>query len=443
MLHTRSFVTGLALVAGLLLPVGAAESVAAAPKEPVRRSVEYGDGAVKVPSGRKAVISFEGRKGDIVSLDDSAARPARLYRAGHQVRRTWGAGGLWRLPRTGRFSFRAPSYSTDRRVRLTKARVHTVEVDGSKVRIPKARRGYIDLAAVSLRPGHRVAVDDGRYDNRLYYSDGSSDSFWGNIILLRTGDPARTDDGGLSGRTDVVGGTVLVRVASGHRVRVASAAEATLTADGPPVLLAPVRKAAREYTFAFTGTAGQLVYLEQADGSALPNYYQALNRFGSRIVAADDAQSFVLPADGTYELSLVTDRIWSGDPASLRLRLGVRVGDLVPDGAPTTFTFDGRGSRLYSLATGPGIRVEATPADLGPGEHWRLLMGPRQAYRCQPDPSGPLGCGEHPYVDLSDLKPADNALFGAPMPADAVAVATVAPGVTGSLSVRLWTTTTP
>ncbi|MDR7252727.1 hypothetical protein J2X46_001703 [Nocardioides sp. BE266] len=443
MLRTRSLVTSLALLTGLLLPLAATESVAAPPSDPVRRSVAYGDGSVKVPAGRRAAISFEGRKGDLVSLDDNAALPARLYRAGHKVPKTWGAGGLWKLPRTGRFTFRAPTYSADRRVGLLKARVHEVAVDGRRVRTPRARRGYIDLAAFDLDRGDRVTVDDGRFDKRIYYRNGTSDAFRGNLLLVRTGHAARTNDGGYTGRAKVRPGTVLVRVRSGYRVSVAAATKIATTPDGAAVSLTPAHALAREYAFTFTGTAGQLVYLEQTDGSALPSYYQVLNRFGAEVQPTHGSQDFLLPADGTYELSLVTEEISAADPATLRLRLGVRLGDLVPDGAPTTFALDGSGSHLYSLATGAGIRLEATPSDLGPSEYWTLGMGPRHITTCSPDSADSLGCGEYPAINLSYDLTSANSWNLLPLANDAVAVVAPAPGATGSLSVRLRTTTTP
>jgi hypothetical protein len=444
MSRTRSLATAVAL-ACLASPLTVTSATAAAPAPRpgvVKEHVHYGSKAVEVPKGKRAVISFDGRRGDVVSLSGVAPERLTLFRKGHRVRQTWINGGYYRLPRTARFAFRvrAVKYASQA-LGLLKARVHRVEVDGKAVTTPRTRRGYVDLAAVRLRAGDRVTVDDGRDDNRLYLPDGRYATGWGQHLLLRPGFGIRvTDDNWPIGR-EVVAGTTLVRVASGHRVTAASAVEVSARPDGEPVSLSPARRAQREYVFTFDAGTDDLVYLEPTSGPSVTSYTTLLDRWTSKPVDSPISQvdpvspSFVLPTAGTHEISTVSDALGRATSAQVRLRKGIRVADLTPDGAAVGFTFDGSGTRVYSLATAIGQRLESTATDLGAGEAWMAELSPRDPSSCSPDPYGPLGCGDNGYAFVSDTRPAGSS-NGLNM-AGPVVVATPGAGTTGTVSIRL------
>ena len=451
MSRTHALVTAVTL-ACLASPLAA---VAPAPaKAPAARSgvvkvhVHYGSKPVTVAKGTRAVIRFDGRRGDVVSLSGVAPAQLKLFRRGHRVRQTWVNGGYYRLPRTARFAFRvrADKYRSQT-LKLLKARVHRVEVDGRAVTTPRKRRGYVDLAAVRLRAGDRVTVDDGRDDNRLYLPDGRYETGWGRHLLLRPGHDLRvTDDNWPIGR-EVVAGTTLIRVVSGYRVTAASAVEVSVQPDGAPISLTPERRAQREYVFTFDGGVDDLVYLEPASGPSVTNYTSLLDRWTTGPVDSPISQvepvspSFVLPTAGTHELSTVSDTLGGTASATMRLRKGIRVADLTADGAPVTFTFDGSGTRVYALGTAIGQRLESSTTDLAPGETWIAELSPRDPWSCGADPQGPLGCGENGYAFVSETRTAGSSNgFNMENP---VVVATPGAGATGTVRIRLLSQAVP
>ena len=77
MSRTRSLAAAVAL-ACLASPLTVTSATAAAAPRPgvVKEHVHYGSKAVEVPKGKRAVISFDGRRGDIVSL--SGVAPGQL-----------------------------------------------------------------------------------------------------------------------------------------------------------------------------------------------------------------------------------------------------------------------------------------------------------------------------------------------------------------------------
>jgi hypothetical protein len=408
----------------------------------VRKHVDYGSKAVRVAQGKRAVISFDGRRGDIVSLSGVAPAQLRLFRKGHRVPQTWVNGGYYRLPRTARFSFRVRADEHgSQTLGLVKARVHRLEVDGKAVTTPRTRRGYVDLAAVRLRGGDRVTVDDGRDDNRLYLPDRRYASGWGRHLLLRPGHDLRVSDDDWPIGREVVTGTTLVRVASGHRVTAASAVEVAVRPNGTGAPLPPERRAQREYVFTFDGGVDDLVYLESQTGPSVTGYATLLDRWTTTPVDSPVSQvepvspAFVLPTAGTHEISTVSDALGRGTSATVRLRTGIRVADLTPDGPAVDFTLDGSGTRVYALATAIGQRLESTSSDLGAGETWIAELSPRDPWSCGADPYGPLGCGDNGYAFVSDTRPAGSS-NGLNMEGPVV-VATPAAGTTGTVSIRL------
>ena len=451
MSRTRSLAAAVALAcltSPLVTPPAAATTPVAARSGVVKKHVDYGSKAVKVAKGKRAVISFDGRRGDIVSLSGVATAQLRLYRKGHRVPQTWRNGGYYRLPRTARFAFRvrAATYGSQR-LGLVKARVHRVEVDGRAVTMPRKRRGYVDLAAVRLSDGDRVTVDDGRQDNRLYFPDGRYASYWGQHLLLRPGYDLRVSDDDWPIGGEVVRGTTLVRVLSGHRVTVASAVEVAAQPDGAPVALSAERRAQREYVFTFDGGADDLVYLDPTSGPGITSYTTLLDRWTTKPVDSPLSQvepvspSFVLPSAGTHEISTVSDALGGPVSATLRLRKGIRVANLAPDGPAVDFTFDGSGTRVYALATTIGQRLESTTTDLAAGETWIAEMSPRDPWSCGADPYGPLGCADNGYAFVSDTRPGGSSnglnLEGP------VVIARPAAGTTGTVSIRLLSKAVP
>lgn len=447
MSRTRSLAATLAL-ACLAAPLVTATPTAASPTTTaaraaapvVRVTTSYGARAIKVPEGSRTFLRFAGRKGDVVTVDHGGRAPARLFRQGRAVRPTWVGGDLYRLPRDGRFTFRvAADNFGDQKVRLVKARVHALAVDGRALRTKKARRGYIDVVAVRLRSGDRVTVDTGRTEQRLYSPDGTFEVGYGHDLMLRPGHDMRVlDDASAVGGT-VVRGTNLVRVRSGHRVTAASALEVPVTPDGDAVVVSAERRAARELVFTFEADSGDLVYFDEIDGPSVSAGRSMVDRWdgGATGLVSEPAgaRSFVVPTSGSHELSTVTDEIGGATSAVARLRKGVRMRDLVPDGPAVDFTLDGSGTRVYALATDSGQRLEATARDLAPDERWTITMGPRYPWSCGQEPGGPMGCADNFTASVSDAKPiANDPYLYVRQP---VAVAYPAPGATGTVSLRL------
>lgn len=444
MSRTRALITTAALAAGLVAPLAATATAAeAAPTRTVVRTVSYGDKPVTVPKGKRLALRFEGRRGDLVTL--SGVSPARIHLVLSGPRRRqldagWDDSGVFRLPRTGTYTFRVgPQRYATQTVGLLKVRVHAVEVDGA-VRVPKSRRGYIDMASVRLDGGDRVTVDDGRELNLVYGPGHTFGSFSGEHVLLRPGHRVLASDDSYSTDLEAAAGTTLLRVRSGHRVTVASAVDVTAQPDGPQVTVAPERRMAREYVVGLDGSADDLVYLDTVSGPGLAEQSTQLDRWETPVDTLVSgvrpvSPSLVLPTTGHHEISTVTTAVGGSTPAVTRLRKGIRVAALTPDGPAVDLAFDGSGTRLYSLATAAGLRLEAT-SEVPPGQAWKVEMGPSNPSTCGADPYGPLGCGENGFIAVSDTRPTGTST-GFSMP-DPVVVAIPAPGTTGTVHLRLF-----
>lgn len=448
MTRARTLVASV-LLAGLTTPLTltasaapAASAQAAAPV--VRAFVAYGDKAVAVPKKRRAVVRFHGRQGDLVTLSGVFPADLRLFRQGRRVAQTWERGGLYRLPTTGTFAFRVGANRFARReVGLVKARVHLIEVDGRAVHTPKARRGYLDLAELRLRRNDRVTVDSGRIEQRIYQSNGEYCVGYGGPLLLRPGhdirvanDVSAVCDGARPGRT-------LVRVRSGRRVTAARAVVVAAQPDGAPVTVSAERRALREVVLTFDATADDLVYVDDIAGARLTDGDSALDRWGATssglLSYSDDvSESFVPRTSGATEISTVTDAVGSTRTATVRLRKGIRVADLVTDGPALDVNFDGSGTRLYAFGVGTGRRLESSSRDLGTDEAWSVELGSRSPWSCGQEPGGPMGCADNGFAAVSASVPAATSYFFLREP---VVVALPAPDATGTVSLRLVTTT--
>ena len=449
MSRTRPLVAVVLTLGSLAAPCLAAAPTTAAPSASsaraaaapaVRFTTSYGGRAVTVPEGSRAYVRFDGRKGDVVTVDDRGRAPARLFRRGRAVRPTWEDSAVYRLPRSGRFTFRVSANNgRDQKVRLVKARVHELAVDGRPVRTPRARAGYVDMVAVRLRDDDRVTVDDGRKEKRVYSPDGSYHVGYGRYLMLRPGHDMRVDNDAYPVDDEVVRGTSLVRVRSGHRVTAASALVTPVATDGAPTRVATDRKVARELVFTFDAAASDLVYFDVLDGPGVTHGWSVLDRWtdGPTISLvgepADAPGSLVVATTGSHEISTVSTEIGGATTSTVRLRKAVRVSDLVPDGAAVDFAFDGSGTRVYALATDTGQRLETTTRDLAPGEAWTITAGPRDPWSCGQEPGGPMGCADNFTATVSDTAPTVNGL----LVRQPVAVAYPAVGTTGTVSLRL------
>ncbi|GAA1446516.1 hypothetical protein GCM10009641_70240 [Mycobacterium cookii] len=450
MIRARALVASVLLAALTTPQTAIAPSAAAAPSAaqttvapaaaaaPVlRKFVAYGDKAVWTPKGSRLFLSFEGRRGDLVTT----GRFARLFSRGRAVRPAWEDSDLFRLPRDGRFTFRVPANRFGRqRVGLVKARVHRLAVDGRALRTSN-RRGHIDLAAIRLRRGDRVTVDSGRYEQRVYLPDGTSCVGYGEPLLLRPGHDIRVANDVSAVCDEALPGRTLVRVRTGRRVTAARAVEVAAQPDGAPVTISAERRALREVVLTFDGTADDLVYTEDVAGARLSDSNSALDRWGATnpgLLSHTDSvsESFVLRTSGATEISTMTDAVGGARTATVRLRKGVRVADLVTDGPTLDISLDGSGTRLYAFATGTGRRLESTSQDLGADEGWSVELGPRSPWTCGQEPGGPLGCGDNGFARVSATVPVATSYFFLREP---VAVALPAPGATGTVSLRLVT----
>lgn len=413
-----------------------APTAAAAPV--LRKFVAYGDKAVWTPKGSRLFLSFEGRRGDLVTT----GRFARLFSRGRAVPPAWDDSDLYRLPRDGRFTFRVPANRFARQeVGLVKARVHDLAVDGRALRTSD-RRGYIDLAAIRLRRGDRVTVDSGRDEQRVYLPDATSCTGYGEPLLLRPGHDIRVANDVSAVCDEAQPGRTLVRVRSGRRVTAARAVEVAAQPDGAPVTVSAGRRALREVVLTFDGTADDLVYVDDITGARLSDGGSALDRWGATnpgLLSYSDgvSESFVLRSSGATEISTVTDAVGGSRTATVRLRKGIRVADLVTDGPALDIALDGSGTRLYAFATGAGRRLESTSRDLGADEGWSVELGPRSPWTCGQEPGGPMGCGDNGFAGVSASVPVATSYFFLREP---VAVALSAPGTTGTVSLRLVST---
>lgn len=204
----------------------------------------------------------------------------------------------------------------------------------------------------------------------------------------------------------------------------------------------------REYVIAFDAAADDLVYRDSVSGPDPTNGSSLLNRFAGRVVPtlgqeSGGVDSWVVQSPGAQEISTVTSTIRKQSPATVRLRKGVRMPDLVSDGPAVDFGLDGTGTLLYSLATGVGARLESTTTGMSAGGHWTVSMSRRAPWSCgatDPDESGPLGCGDNGFIGISDAEPSNNADYGWATGDDAVAVLVPEAGAARTVSVRLLST---
>lgn len=444
MSRTRALITTAALAVGLATPLAATTTAAeAAPTQKVVRTVSYGDKAVTVPKNSKGVVRFRGRKGDLVTLDGVQPARARLFRSGKRLQSRWDGSGLFQLPRTGTYSFHVGIQRyRDQKVLLLKGRVHRLAVDGPAVRVPQARRGYIDLGATHVDTGQRLTLDTGRTDQRLYQAGGTYCSVPGGPLMLRTGYPVRVaDDPESATCEDVRRGSHLVRLRSGYRATAASALVVPVQPDGAPVTLSARLKAQREVVLSFPAAVADYVYLEQSGASVLDSASR-LDPWGRPVESLrtnlePGEGGFVVAAGGPTELSTVTSEVGGAATATVRLRKGIRVTDLVPDGPALEIPLDGSGTRVYSLATGDGIRLTATSRDLDAAEAWTVEASPRAPYACGADPAGAQGCADNGFAAVSGTRSSATSFFVLRAP---VAVAMPAVGTTGTVSLNLLTT---
>ena len=213
-------------------------------------------------------------------------------------------------------------------------------------------------------------------------------------------------------------------------------------ADGAPVTISAKRRAVRELVLTFDGSADDLVYLDEIDGLRITNGRTTLNRWEAArlglLTGGDRGEGFVVASTGPTELSTVTDAVGGDRTATVRLRRAIRVPDLVTDGPAVDVVLDGSGTRLYALATGEGQRLESSTRDLGADEGWTVEVGPRSPWACGQEPGGPNGCADNAFLALSSAVPAATATLFLRAP---VAVAFGAPGATGTVSLRLVSTT--
>lgn len=438
MTRTRTLAASI-LLAGLATPLATTAEAAAGAAPVVRAFVAYGDKAVTVPKNTRGVVRFHGRQGDMVSLSGIVPARARLFHAGRRVDQRWDGGGLFRLPSTGAYAFRVGiQHYRAQEVGLLKVRLHRLETDGPAVRTPNQRRGFIDMAVVRMSRGDRITVDSKRTEQRVYLSNGDQCVGYGGPLMLRTGHAIRVaDDLSAICDAEAVRGRTLLRVRSGRRVTAASALEVAVRPDGDTVALSAERPAARELVFSFAGAADDLVYFDELGGPAVTRN-GVLDRWEAPVSSllttpADRGASFFVATSGPTEISTVTTAVRRHATAKVRLRKAIRVPDLVTDGPAVDVPFDGSGTRLYSVATGEGQRIESTN-DVGPGQSWTVEMGPRAPWSCGQEPGGPMGCGDNGYLQVTDSIPSASSLFYLRAP---VAVAFPALGVTGTVSLKL------
>lgn len=447
MMRSRSLVTAAAVAAGLLAPLTTTAPATATPQgkpaATVVRLVEYGDKAVVVPKNRKGVVRFRGKKGDFVTLDGIQPARTRLFRAGKRLKSRWDDSGLFQLPRTGTYAFHVGVQRyRDQKVMLLKGRVHRLAVDGPAVRVPRARRGYIDLGATYVGAGERVTVDTGRTEQRLYLAGGTYCSVAGGPLMLRTGYLVRVaDDPDSASCDDVRRGSQLVQLRPGRRATAASALVVPVQPDGAPVTLSAPRAARREVVLTFPAAVDDYVYLEESGASVLRSDSR-LDPWGRPVASLmtnlDRGEGgFVVATGGPTEMSTVTSAVGGAATATVRLRKGVRVADLVPDGPALEIPFDGSGTRLYSLATGDGIRLTATSRDLDAAVAWSVEASPRAPYACGADLAGPQGCADNGFAAVSGTRSSATSFSTLRAP---VAVAMPAVDTTGTVSIRLLTT---
>ena len=390
----------LVLVLGTAPPVatGAAAAAAhaahAAPAVPaVLRVVRaYGDGPVLTAPGQGVDVTFRARRGDRVRLLVSNVRWPEHRCYGHLTLRDGrGTRGMLVPGRTLRvrtdgvavlgYRGRCAEFETDAvgpaRVQLQKLRMHHVAVDGPGTRIPRAQRGYVDVAWTRVPAAGRVKLSA---RDRRGRSTEAAHAFLDNTLetMVRSAEPPRTisveagqpvaqNGRTLPAITPAIDRGALVGLALGRRgvVEARTAVAHAVDLDGPAISLEPDR--GREHVLSVSAPEGVTTQVD-----APPSW-----------------SSLEIPGDDT---SVRRYAVWSDeDDAGTATDLRVRtVPDLVAGGAPVRYELTEPGLELKV-----GVQVPAdgsytlVASDVAMSGDWSAAIpGPCDGRSCEsPGPS--------------------------------------------------------
>ena len=368
---------GCAVALALLLPAQAHAAPSAPSSTSERagaavtksRTVDLGHEPVRASSRDRVRLTFDGRKGQLVHLarwaDTETCGRRVLKKASGATVKQW-APGYWRLPRTGTFTaIGKPCRAEKQRVKLQVRKVvqHDMAVRGEVTTIGK-RSGVTHLVPVAVGTDERVGLVPS------------------SPVVEVVGPDRRTTPG-----TDPA---PVLREAGRHWVALEprSTLETTLAVrrsaqvDGATIALPRMGTASTTQEVAFTGTAGQWVYAELLDAAGriatdTSRDIRVLRPDGTEVVdvalngcnAVDVNRGctlrgpWLLPATGSYTMTITADAPALEQPTTLRVRAAVVAPDLVLDGPAVTYAATSPGQWVigrYEWAAPSGS--DGTPA---------------------------------------------------------------------------------
>lgn len=372
----------------------------AAPRSVKRVRTSYGAEPVRRDRGRQTVlITFHGKRGDVVRLDTGvssrlAGSKTQLLRGEKAVPSDWRF--FWKLPRSGRFTFRFVPSRKDvgtRWLQLVKVRALRIGYDET-VSLPASKRGFVNAVRFSIADGERALLRTQGYAWKTVLNpNGDTDRVAGSLMQFEPGQPVGSTYGLGAGKRPLGAGNVLVLV-GGKSVSLSRSVLTPLALDGAPVELRGDGEL-REYAFAVNLPAGTAFHANAHGTSKGRQSLTDPHGYGSSV--APDTDIFWTDEEGEHRFSVILKK---GATTRLTLDSVLDVGQ-VGVGSPVTFTTAEPGqyvvaevTRDRAMASITASHATVTRAD-GTPSTWRVVAGPKAQPVCGFGPGTPLGCGDY------------------------------------------------
>lgn len=426
-----------------LAPTGS--TVAATPAT-TSITVAYGDGPVLAGgAGQTVLISFAGRRGDVVHLDTGRragldGSRTRLLRGSDQLPQTWPF--YWRLPSSGTFTFSFRASARDRpgrTLQLEKLRVARTRLDGAPVPSRRERRGYRNAVALTLHRGDRALYSSGDTRRLFLQPGGGAVSLYGSYVQMQVGRPLHTSAGDLDRQHRLPPGRLLVVAGGRGRSAATRSVVSPLALDDQAAEFTPRGRAPREHLFTFHAARAEVVVPTRhgSSGPAPEAVLQGAN--GRRTEPAPYSGVYWIPRTGTQRYSLITTREQDGEPQRLSLTRALRAPTLPVDGTPVTVETTVPGQYVALRVAGTGTAITATdPAFTSTdatSPTWQASLEPHAPFYCRINPGrAGLGCGD--YWPLSVDQDTPSATATIPSALDSV-VLSVPPTVSGRVTLAV------
>ncbi len=374
----------------------------------------YGQGPLRAAiSGQPLSLSFRGKRGQLVGFSrpgSSCDRVVLRRQGASKPRRGIGVGDsrVWRLPRSGRFTFRtSPCWwkPATRSLQLVRIRKVPVPVDGPRVKV-RVRRAFTDAAVIRTTLAERIAVRS--WTSTRAWSVVVTPS-WRRASGVRQSPAMLPVDGpvhdgawlrGFDSGEPVEAGRYLFVPKTTTRVTATTPVRVDATLDGPEVTVGDDGITGRERIIRFDAQAGDLVYSTQLNRSESGVNIELADAPGQLVWDFGRGSGWIVPTTGSHELRITSGLATATEPTlALRVRRARRLPDLV---VGTSRTFE---------AQEPGQWVSAElvqPADQGPvgtfaasavamTGPWSAVVATQRTPSCPPGPNTPNGCFDYTF----------------------------------------------